>query len=78
MFIYFCMLKLVLCSDPTVRMILVAGPDTTNLQGFSLRVTALPSPPGIQNSKVKIYSVVIIDIHQLIPTGIQLWFDSWV
>jgi hypothetical protein len=52
------MLKLVLSSDPTVRMILVAGPDTTNLQGFTLRVTALPTPPGIQNSKVKIFSVV--------------------
>jgi hypothetical protein len=70
------MLKLVLSSDPTVRMILVAGPDTTNLQGFSLRVTAHPTPPGIQNSKVKIFSIVIIDSHQLVPPDIQLWFDS--
>jgi hypothetical protein len=50
-------------------MILVAGPDTTNLQGFSLRVTALPTPPGIQNSKVNIFSIVIIIISWLLLTS---------
>jgi hypothetical protein len=52
-------------------MILVAGPDTTNLQGFSLRVTAHPTPPGIQNSKVNIFCIFTSDIHQLVPPDIQ-------
>ncbi len=46
------LLTLDLYSESSIRLILVAGPDTRNLQGFSLRVLALPAPASIYNSKV--------------------------